>query len=50
MTARAVLVLNDDSPVMFPIVYLLFLVPFGDSLVPPLQTLTAKLSMAMLAW
>lgn len=35
--------------VMFPLFYLLFLVPFGDSLVPPLQTLTARLSMAMLA-
>ncbi len=34
---------------MFPIGYLLFLVPFGDSLVPPLQTLTAKMSMWLLA-
>jgi exosortase A len=34
---------------LFPLGYLLFLVPFGDSLVPPLQTLTARLSMAMLA-
>jgi exosortase A len=34
---------------MFPLAYLLFLVPFGDSLVPPLQTLTARLSMWMLA-
>lgn len=33
---------------MFPLAYLLFLVPFGDSLVPPLQMLTAKLSMWML--
>ena len=33
---------------LFPIAYLLFLVPFGDSLVPPLQMLTARLSMWML--
>ncbi len=33
----------------FPIFYALFLVPFGDQLVPPLQTLTADMSMALLA-
>ena len=33
---------------LFPLVYTLFLVPFGDSLVPPLQTLTARISMALL--
>jgi exosortase A len=33
----------------FPIFYAFFLVPFGDELVAPLQTLTAKMSMALLA-
>jgi exosortase A len=33
----------------FPIFYAFFLVPFGEELVPPLQTLTAKMSMALLA-
>jgi exosortase A len=33
----------------FPIFYALFLVPFGEELVPPLQTLTADMSMALLA-
>jgi exosortase A len=34
----------------FPIFYAVFLVPFGEELVGPLQTLTAKMSMALLAW
>lgn len=33
---------------LFPIGYALFLVPFGEELVPPLQTLTARMSMALL--
>jgi exosortase A len=33
---------------LFPLFYLVFLVPFGEEFVPPLQTLTAKLSMAFL--
>jgi exosortase A len=33
----------------FPIFYAVFLVPFGDELVPPLQTLTAEMSMGLLA-
>ena len=33
----------------FPIFYAFFLVPFGEELVPPLQTLTARMSMALLA-
>jgi EpsI family protein len=32
----------------FPIFYAFFLVPFGEELVPPLQTLTARMSMALL--
>ncbi len=35
--------------VAFPIFYAVFLVPFGEELVGPLQTLTAKMSMALLA-
>ncbi|HEU0099668.1 MAG TPA: exosortase A [Allosphingosinicella sp.] len=35
--------------IAFPIFYAVFLVPFGDELVPPLQTLTAEMSMALLA-
>ncbi|MCA0188368.1 MAG: exosortase, partial [Proteobacteria bacterium] len=33
---------------LFPLGYALFLVPFGEELVPPLQTLTAKMCMALL--
>lgn len=32
----------------FPLAYALFLVPFGGALVPPLQTLTADMAMALL--
>lgn len=32
----------------FPLFYALFLVPAGEELVPPMQTLTAKMSMALL--
>jgi exosortase A len=35
---------------LFPLFYLVFLVPFGDELVPALQTITAKLSMIFLGW
>ena len=35
---------------LFPLFYLYFLVPFGDELVPPLQTITAKLCMLFLGW
>lgn len=33
---------------MFPLAYMLFLVPMGEGLVPPLQTLTARICMALL--
>jgi EpsI family protein len=33
----------------FPIFYALFLIPAGEGLVPPLQTVTAEMSMALLA-
>lgn len=35
---------------MFPLAYMLFLVPFGEELVPPLQTITAKMCMVLLGW
>jgi exosortase len=35
---------------MFPIFYLIFMVPFGEALNPPLQDITAILSVAMLQW
>jgi len=34
----------------FPIFYMLFLVPFGEQLVPPLQTITAQMCMVLLGW
>lgn len=34
---------------IFPLFYSFFLVPFGEELVPPMQTLTADMSMVMLA-
>lgn len=33
---------------LFPLTYMLFLVPFGDEIVPPLQAITARISMALL--
>lgn len=35
---------------LFPLFYMFFLVPFGEELVPPMQTITAKLSMLFLGW
>ena len=35
--------------IAFPLFYLLFLVPLGEELVPVMQTVTAKMSMALLA-
>ncbi len=35
---------------LFPLAYMLFLVPAGEELVPFLQGVTARLSMAMLGW
>lgn len=34
--------------ILFPLFYLIFLIPFGDVFVPPLQNLTASISMALL--
>lgn len=35
---------------LFPLFYMLFLIPFGEELVPMMQTITAKLSMLFLSW
>lgn len=35
---------------IFPLFYMFFLVPFGEELVPILQTITAKMCMVMLGW
>jgi exosortase A len=35
---------------LFPLFYLSFLVPFGEELIPPMQTITAKLCMVFLGW
>lgn len=35
------------AALLFPMAYMVFLVPFGDELVPPLQTITAKLTIAL---
>lgn len=32
---------------LFPFAYMAFMVPFGDELVPPLQTITAKITIAL---
>jgi EpsI family protein len=34
--------------ILFPLFYLIFLVPFGDEFVGPMQTLTAKMTMGLL--
>ncbi|MCB2050871.1 MAG: exosortase A [Novosphingobium sp.] len=35
---------------LFPLAYALFMVPFGDELVPPLQMLTARITIALTHW
>ena len=40
--------LTLSRALLFPLAYLLFCVPIGEELLPVLQTLTAKMSMAML--
>jgi EpsI family protein len=35
---------------LFPLFYMLFLVPMGDEMIPALQTLTARLTMVFLGW
>ena len=50
MLGAAVLALLGPRVAMglvFPLFYMVFLVPFGDELVPPLQLVTAKLTIAL---
>ncbi|MBA4354894.1 MAG: exosortase A, partial [Novosphingobium sp.] len=39
-----------SATLLFPIAYMLFLVPAGDELVPTLQTITASITMTLLGW
>ena len=48
-TALALLGPRVAASMLFPLGYMLFLVPAGDELIPFLQTITAKLTMALLA-
>ncbi len=45
----AILGRGVTAGLIFPLFYALFLVPAGDGLIPPLQTITAKLCMVFLA-
>ncbi len=49
LPASALLLLGPRCfmALLFPFAYMAFLVPFGDELVPPLQTITAKLTVAL---
>ncbi len=49
-SVATVLGLQVARGLLFPLFYLAFLVPFGEELVPPLQTITAKLCMIFLGW
>lgn len=35
------------AALLFPFCYMIFLVPFGDEMIPPLQTITAKMTVAL---
>ena len=50
MALLAVLGLRVGAGVLFPLAYALFLVPFGDELVPMLQMITAKMTIALTLW
>lgn len=49
LPASALLLLGPRvwAGLLFPLGYMAFLIPFGDELVPPLQTVTAKLTIAL---
>lgn len=49
-TAATLLGPRVIAGLFFPVCYALFLVPFGDELVPILQTITAKLTIAFTHW
>ena len=39
-----------SAALLFPLGYMLFLVPFGDELIPALQMITAELAIALTVW
>ena len=43
----ASLIATVIAGLLFPLSYMLFLVPFGDELIPALQTITARLTVAL---
>ncbi len=49
LPASALLLLGPRvfAALLFPFTYMAFLIPFGDELVPPLQTITAQLTVAL---
>ena len=47
--ALALLGPRVSAGLCFPLAYMLFLVPFGDELIPLLQSITARITMALLA-
>ena len=47
--ALALLGPRASAGLAFPLAYMLFLVPFGDELIPALQLITAQITMALLA-
>jgi exosortase A len=49
LPAAALLLLGPKvcAGLIFPLGYMAFLVPFGDELIPPLQTITARLTVAL---
>jgi exosortase A len=49
-SVAAILGFNVLRGLLFPLFYMVFLVPFGEELVPILQTVTAKMCMVMLGW
>ncbi|OZA93643.1 MAG: exosortase A, partial [Erythrobacter sp. 34-65-8] len=50
MALLAVLGPRVGYALLFPLTYALFLVPFGDELVPALQMITAKMTIALTLW
>lgn len=47
-SVAAILGFQVARGLLFPLFFMFFLVPFGEELVPPLQTLTAEMCMALL--
>ena len=48
--ALTMLGLRVGAGLAFPLAYMLFLIPFGDELIPLLQSITARITMALLAF